>query len=180
MNAKMIVLVIGVVAGLASCCKEKGEGKEEAASSRRKKSITTEARTQLKLMSNNARSYYATPQRSGSANSLAVSVVRKQFPQSTATNPPLGDCCKGVGEKCSPGDGSLWDAPTWAALDFAMLDPHYYSYEFAVSDDGASYTVLAYGDLDCDGEYSTFSLHGEVVDGEVRVVGDVQSVNPLE
>ena len=86
-----------------------------------------------------------------------------------------------MGEKCMP-DAEAWQHPTWQALDFAMHDPHYYSYQFKTeTNEGVtSYTALAYGDLDCDGDYPTFSLYGQVIDGEVQTVGDVVTMDPLE
>ena len=168
MNAKMIV-VLGLATGWASSCKKEGTKeeespppKEEVADLLKKRPKSAETQEELKLISNGAKAYYRRA---------------KRLPESAPITPPLGECCENGG-KCVPMD--QWTGGAWAALDFAMLDPHYYSYEFTVSDDGASYTALAYGDLDCDGEYSTYSLRGEVVDGEVRVVGDVQGVNPEE
>jgi type IV pilus assembly protein PilA len=79
-----------------------------------------------------------------------------KMPASVGPTPPLGTCCA-EGEKCMP-DTQLWEHPTWKALDFAMLDPHRYSYEFV--NKGSSYEIKAYGDLDCDGVYSTFVLPG--------------------
>jgi len=51
------------------------------------------------------------------------------------------------------------------ALHFSIDDPSNYSYAYKVDDDGQSFVASAYGDLDCDGVYSTFemraSVHGE-------------------
>ena len=41
-------------------------------------------------------------------------------------------------------------------------------------------SALAYGDLDCDGEYSPLSLYAEVVDGEIQTAGDIIKENALE
>ena len=64
---------------------------------------------------------------------------------------------------CQP-DENLWNHPSWVALDMFMINPHYYSYEFrSTPTDGdgyATFEVLAYGDLDCDGDYSTFRIAG--------------------
>lgn len=177
MNAKIVVLVSGLAVSWGASCKKDSEGKDkEATETYRRKSIATEAQTMLKLMSNNARSYYLTPNMD--PNSLSMAIAEKQFPKSTAINPPLGSCCKSGG-KCSPAGGE-WEDSSWLALDFAVRDPHYYSYQFNASADGLSYTALAFGDIDCDGTYATYSVYGQVVDGEVQTTGDVISVNPLE
>ncbi len=78
------------------------------------------------------------------------------LPASVGPTPPIGACC-GQSDKCMP-DAQLWAHPSWQALNFAMKDPHYFSYEFV--NKGTSYEVKAYGDLDCDGVYSTFVLPG--------------------
>ena len=141
-----------------------------------KKSKTAESIQFIKKMSDGARVYYANPEAVG----LGASPQAKHFPASVGPTPPLGTCCN-MGGKCIP-DADTWEHPTWKALDFAMRDPHYYSYEFKteVRDGVTSYTALAYGDLDCDGVYSTFSLYGEVVRGEVLPGADVIKQNALE
>lgn len=56
-----------------------------------------------------------------------------------------------------------WGAadPGWAAIGFGPPDPLYYAYEVEPRPGGA-YVIRASGDLDCDGVYSTFELHGRV------------------
>jgi type IV pilus assembly protein PilA len=81
-----------------------------------------------------------------------------QLPPSAGPTPPLGSCCAGAAEgKCMP-NPALWENPTWTALQFSVDDPHYYSYEWQT--DGKEFKVRAYGDLDCDGIYSTFEIYG--------------------
>lgn len=79
-----------------------------------------------------------------------------KLPASVGPTPPLGACCA-QGDKCMP-NSEQWEHPTWKALQFSVDDPHYYSYEFV--NKGNSYEVKAYGDLDCDGVYSSFVLPG--------------------
>ncbi len=184
----LLVVFVGMMAGWG--CNDSSKEKESktsateasksteasnAASKYAAKAKTTEAQQFLKKMSDSARSYYAMPNFDDS--SLGAGVVAKQFPPSNEITPPLGTCCKDGG-KCNPSSGN-WEEPTWTALEFGMIEPHYYSYQFVNSKD--SYTVLAYGDLDCDGEYSTFSLSGEVdKDGEVQSSDDFTKNKPLE
>lgn len=95
------------------------------------------------------------------------------FPSSTPMYPTVemhvARC--NAGYDMFPGDAPVWrtDA-TWAGLSFAMSDSHRYSYQYDSSrtGDGATFTASAFGDLDCDGRFSTFVRFGAVVDGEVR------------
>jgi type IV pilus assembly protein PilA len=82
------------------------------------------------------------------------------LPASVGPTPPLGSCCE-LDDKCMP-NSELWQHPTWQALQFAMLDPHYFSYEF-VNQNGIV-QLKAYGDLDCDGVYSTFIIQTSPAD----------------
>jgi type IV pilus assembly protein PilA len=79
------------------------------------------------------------------------------MPASVGPTPPLGTCCAQDPEdgKCRP-DPSYWQHPSWQALQFSIADPSYFSYELI--NDGTTLELRAYGDLDCDGEYSTFSM----------------------
>lgn len=115
-----------------------------------KKSKTTEARQYVKRIYDGARAHYL----DAPANSAS-------FPKtSTPITPPLGTCCA-QGGKCAP-DPELWAHETWRQLRFSIGDPHYYSYQYEVAPDGQSFTARAHGDLDCDGEYSTFEMYGAV------------------
>jgi type IV pilus assembly protein PilA len=82
------------------------------------------------------------------------------LPPPAGPTPPLGACCRAGGDEgtCAP-DAAAWDNPTWRAFHFSIDDPHRYSYEFAA--DGDRYLLKAYGDLDCDGTYSTFTLSSD-------------------
>ncbi len=90
-----------------------------------------------------------------------------QFPAPTVMIPPLGPngehpCCSSKYDtdgngRCDVFPGS-WNTPTWAALSFMMTDQHQYAYAFDSSGtlSDAKMTATAYGDLDCDGVWSTF------------------------
>ncbi len=137
-----------------------------------RKAKTEEAKQLVQKMSDGARMYYTTPRSDGQGPSL---------PESAGPTPPLGTCCSDGGQCKSNQDD--WLGPTWTALDFAMHDPHYYSYEFIaeLAEDGKlSYTAIAHGDLDCDGVYSRFSMQGRVeTKGEIRAMELIEQ-NPLE
>jgi hypothetical protein len=128
-----------------------------------KKSKTSEARQLVKKIYDGARAYYMDAH--GAAEPLPP-----QFPESVGPTPPLGTCCE-EGGRCTPKQEN-WDSPSWKAVQFSLSEPHYYSYEIQSAgqksagqlDGSNSFTVFAYGDLDCDGTYSTFSMYGVVDD----------------
>jgi serine/threonine protein kinase len=83
------------------------------------------------------------------------------WPSGTAgPDPPLGTCCD-QGGKCRP-DPSLWLGPgkdTWDVLQFSVDEPHYFSYEYVGSPE--AWKARAYGDLDCDGTYTTYEASSD-------------------
>ena len=92
-----------------------------------------------------------------------------------------------TGAKCAPND-ALWATPVWHALNFAVNDPHYYSYWYSGWDFGTGGTagdkfyVRAQGDLDCNGIFSLFHRQGSVdAQGQsVQSTGSMYVFNPLE
>ncbi len=90
------------------------------------------------------------------------------FPPSVGPTPAIVPGATPCDTRMAP-DPTLWQHPTWQALSFEVNDPHYYVYQYdsqGVGED-ASFTASAFGDLDCDGVYSTFVRFGEVLNGEV-------------
>jgi hypothetical protein len=65
-----------------------------------------------------------------------------------------------------------WSHPTWRLLDFALNEPHAYSFEFKSegSGDAAVFHALGRGDLDGDGVLSTFDVRGKIDKGGEAVV----------
>jgi hypothetical protein len=121
------------------------------------KSKTSEARMLVKKMYDGARAFYM----DGPVARDSIAPQPPQFPKvSVGPTPPLGECCK-QGGMCQP-KASLWADETWVQLLFSVDDPHYYSYQYEVIDPASKFVVRAFGDLDCDGTYSTFELVGEV------------------
>jgi hypothetical protein len=56
-----------------------------------------------------------------------------------------------------------WDHPTWRLLDFKTDAPHAFAFEFQSENgpEGATFSATARGDLDGDGNTSTFILGGD-------------------
>ncbi|MFH0900045.1 MAG: prepilin-type N-terminal cleavage/methylation domain-containing protein [Pseudomonadota bacterium] len=147
-----LMLAVAIVGVLAAVC-------VQSYSRRIRHSKTAEAISNIRRIYESARAYIEFEQ---SGRSMAV--VPKQFPASIAPSPPTNTCCDavaGVNGKCIP-SVDYWASPGWSALSFAIMDPHYYWYEFVSSGTAstARFTARANGNLDCDTLYSTFEMTG--------------------
>lgn len=127
-----------------------------------KNSKTSEAKENLAYLFRSSVTYFA-QERVDKTNPYSADPGR-QFPVSEGPNPS------------SPPRATkttvTWDAPTWQALKFAIADPHYYSYQYVSSGSGttASFTAIAYGDLDGDTVLSTFERMGKST-AQLEVMG---------
>ena len=150
-----------------------GEAAEEALAKEMAKSdggvsarraMTTEAIDELDKIYKSSATYYTTPMvASGTGEKIDC-----QFPSSQRMTPDVTDrrCCGGVNDK--DGDNRCdvnvqqWSTETWSALNFQMIDQHYfgYAYESVGVLGNARFTASAYADLDCDGVLSTFQRYG--------------------
>ena len=86
------------------------------------------------------------------------------FPTGTAGPTPATPCCMDSTRRCQP-EPAVWFNGPWTELDFEMTRPHFYQYTYQGAPDGSSFTATAIGDLDCDGQTVTYTLHGRVVGG---------------
>jgi type IV pilus assembly protein PilA len=131
---------------------------------------TSEATLQIQKMYVASRSYII---EEAMARGSTVPIPH-QFPDSAPVTPAVS-CCAYAGHKCLPSP-LIWTLTTWDQLKFAMDDPHYYQYEYestgtAGAGPGSRFTARAYGDLDCDGNLSTFEMTGEWTAAELDVSG---------
>lgn len=133
---------------------------------------TTEAALWIRQIAQAAGTYYSREYIEATGN-----ILEPQFPASVGRTPIEVPC----GVPTLP-NGTEWEQSTWQALMFRPTDYHYYSYQFDSSGVGpsASFTVYAFGDLDCDGVLSTFSMIGQV-DPQLHVqISDRAARNNLE
>ncbi|MCS6898350.1 MAG: hypothetical protein RMJ98_01015 [Myxococcales bacterium] len=65
-----------------------------------------------------------------------------------------------------------WEHLTWAALGFRMDHAHFFCFAFDsnLGPTRSTFVARAHGDLDGDGELSTFEIHGEAVPGGARIL----------
>jgi type IV pilus assembly protein PilA len=117
-----------------------------------RRSKTSEALMNLRKMYDGAVAYYV-----GEHADIAGTPQNRQFPVSAPTTPSLSTITAAGGTKVqtAPSD---WKVGGWAALDFMVTDPQYFSYTFSSGGvfTDAHATMLANGDLNGNGVYSTF------------------------
>lgn len=120
---------------------------------------SAEATENLRVLFNAASEYYAAQvEEANGDNSQAT------FPGSTETAHPAE-----IGRKAVT--TSDWHmVPVFRALEFEVLEPHFYQYSFESEGvgDNARFTASAFGDLNGDGVKSRFQMEGFIENGEVR------------
>ncbi|MFI5301207.1 MAG: hypothetical protein ACHREM_24245, partial [Polyangiales bacterium] len=84
---------------------------------------------------------------------------------------------RGVAVKVEDAD---WMAPTWQAIGFHPRRMVHYQYAIEAARDGKKATLIARGDLDGDGDVSTFSIVVTLNTKGELVVGPLTKVKPLE
>jgi type II secretory pathway pseudopilin PulG len=136
-----------------------------------KKSRASEAEKNVAAISSAAANYFCEKHN----DPKTAQPLPPHFPTTDGLIAPQG-CCKDLGGLDQDGDGlcdpdiTRWEVSPWGALGFKLTKAHYFSYEFKsnrMTANDATFTISAYGDLDCDGVRSTFMQAGKgVVDGD--------------
>jgi type IV pilus assembly protein PilA len=71
----------------------------------------------------------------------------------------------------------------WQCLKFSLEEPQYYEYEYASGNTSAisgSFQATAHGDLNGDGNPSTFSISGQATSGAIAISPNIAETNPEE
>jgi type IV pilus assembly protein PilA len=127
-----------------------------------RRSKTVEATMNVRKMFDSSVSYYEAEHSNTTGQILA-----KQFPNPVGPSPGAkGSNCGNTGDKFAPNPANFQDAGgSWSALNFSVDDPFYFVYQYvsAGQDVAANFQAFAYGDLDCDGIFSTFMRNGVVL-----------------
>jgi type IV pilus assembly protein PilA len=140
-------------------------------------SKTSEAKENLAYIFRESTTYFAGER---VERGITDTAIEAQFPNTTALTPtPVP-----AGTRVVTG---TWNTnPTWDALKFSIADPHYYSYEYTSTGSTSAgadsqFTARARGDLDGDGNESTFERVGTVNDEmEVQGSGGLYEFQPTE
>lgn len=100
----------------------------------------------------------------------------------SATVPSSKDSIAGKKYQSKPGD---WDADKgkphkgFYCLKFAVTDPQYYMYNY--TSDGKVFAAIGQGDLNGDGNLSTFKMNGELKDDkQVYIAPNFEETDPEE
>lgn len=146
----IVVAIIGVLAALAIY----GVSKYVA------NAKTTEARAGVGRMAKDAASAYARPKMSGSVMALGGTAAASNTlcPSATGADavPDNLNKVKALKYQSTPTD---WSKAGWQCLAFSMNDPQAYMYDYTVTG-GTAFVARAQGDLDGDGDPSSFSMSG--------------------
>jgi type IV pilus assembly protein PilA len=100
----------------------------------------------------------------------------------SASRPVPADVSQVRGVKYRPASGE-WEADAskragFACLGFMMDTPQYFQYVY--TSDGQSFAAEAHGDLNGDGQTSTFRIVGKVVDGSLMIAPNLEEISPEE
>jgi type IV pilus assembly protein PilA len=144
---------------------------------------TTEARNALGQMAKDASTAYAREKMDGTVLELGGTVGgANAFCASAEDSVPSSlDDVSGQKYQSDPAEWNVGDESTgWRCLKFSVNEPQYYMYGYVSTDTAADFTASAQGDLDGDGDPSTFSLSGAVDEGVVRVSPNIVEEDPDE
>ena len=94
----------------------------------------------------------------------------------TAWAPTHGCCAQPSLPACQRNDAD-WDRQPWRAMQWKPEQKHHYQYRY--TSNGRTVTVEARGDLDCDGEYSLFTMKAHIED-QMPVFDGIESVREEE
>jgi prepilin-type N-terminal cleavage/methylation domain-containing protein len=88
--------------------------------------------------------------------------AKTAFPMvDTGTTPGKACGCE-VSKKCAV-DPADWNTTEWKTLEFSMNEPFLFQYGYTGTNNGAGFTAVAIGDMDCDTKQIEYKLEGSVV-----------------
>jgi type IV pilus assembly protein PilA len=150
----IVVAIIGILAAVAI----------PAFINYMKKAKTTEAEIALGKIHTGAKSYF---EEERATSATATASFAYFFPASTGPT-PAAPCNAGSAGKCAP--SAFVANSSWDGLKFSMTENFWYSYQWiqgcgaprCTGAAGDTFSIQAFGNLDGDGTFSTFSRGGRV------------------
>jgi type IV pilus assembly protein PilA len=146
---------------------------------------TAEARNSLGQLAKDAAS--AVEREKGTNPMLvpgSVSTLMRSFCDSALLVPSGAATISGQKYQSTKADWNSGSAiQGWQCLKFSLEEPQYYAYGYSASGTSANsggFNAFAYGDLNGDGTFSTFSVQGSAYSGAVAISPNVQETNPEE
>jgi type IV pilus assembly protein PilA len=145
---------------------------------------TAEARNSLGQLAKDAAS--AVEREKGTTAILApttVSTLMRSFCDSSTLVPAVASV-SGQKYQSAKADWTTGSATQgWQCLKFSLEEPQYYAYTYAATGTSANsggFNAQAFGDLNGDGNYSTFTVQGSAYSGAVAISPNVQETQPEE
>jgi type IV pilus assembly protein PilA len=112
------------------------------------------------------------------------SALMRSFCTSASMVPSTLTLISGQKYQSSKADWNSGDATGgWQCVKFSLEEPQYYAYTYtagATDGNSGSFTATANGDLNGDGNFSTFSVSGTAFSGAIAISPNVQETNPEE
>ena len=171
----VVVMIVGVLAVLAVYGVRKYVANAKSA----------EARNSLGVLAKlGAAAVEHPPSQTSFATAGVVTGLLRRFCASSSLVPASMATVSGHKYQSAKTDWTSGDGNTgWSCLAFSMTEPQYYAYSYlATSTNGYSggFTAFAYGDLNGDGRFSTFSVTGTAYSGSIAISPNIQETNPEE
>ena len=146
---------------------------------------TAEARNSLGQLAKDAAS--AVEREKGTTAILGpagTSSLMRSFCASSTLVPSSAASVSGQKYQSSKNDWATGDAVTgWNCLKFSLEEPQYYAYTYNATSTSAytgGFIAQAFGDLNGDSNFSTFTVQGSAYSGSVAISPNVQETQPEE
>ncbi len=146
---------------------------------------TAEARNSLGQLAKDAAS--AVEREKGNQAILTaggVSTLMRSFCDSALLVPSTIGNVQGQKYQSSKADWNSGSAiQGWQCLKFSLEEPQYYAYTYAATGTSANsggFNAQAFGDLNGDGNFSTFTVQGSAYSGAIAISPNVQETQPEE
>lgn len=149
---------------------------------------TAEVRSVVARIAKDATTAYAKPKMAGTVLTLgSASEASVAMCLSAAAVPSTEGDVSGAKYQSAPSDWGGNQTTGWQCLNFSMEDPQYFQYNYQATGTNAvnnTFQAIGRGDLDADGDFSTFTLAGKIQqegnDLVLIVAPNIAESNPQE